>query len=245
MSLSLAKVIKFHPESNAADLLFIDDGSRVPMVQVMCGNASTDSGTSDFAQPGESPSGNEWDPQNSKGRDVFAVVGFYRKVPIVMGFLFPQIAECLFQRDNFKVDRHASDVYTVIDANGNTELYHPSGTYFRIATNPDHEDLTGKDFDGRWKITKNTDKAVHVRLMLRNAGVQKGLIEIDPDGNAKFELAGDMDISVGGDMSITTEKLTVDGDIDVTGDVVAAGISLSTHTHGGVQSGSGSTGTPE
>lgn len=38
---------------------------------------------------------------------------------------------------------------------------------------------------------------------------------------------------------------TILGSLTVTGNVVGAGISLSTHTHGGVQTGSGSTGTPQ
>lgn len=38
---------------------------------------------------------------------------------------------------------------------------------------------------------------------------------------------------------------TILGSLTVTGDVVGAGKSLSTHTHGGVQAGNGSTGTPQ
>ncbi len=38
---------------------------------------------------------------------------------------------------------------------------------------------------------------------------------------------------------------TILGSLTVTGDVVGAGKSLSTHTHGGVQTGNGSTGTPQ
>lgn len=38
---------------------------------------------------------------------------------------------------------------------------------------------------------------------------------------------------------------TILGSLTVTGDVVGAGKSLSTHTHGGVQTGGGSTGTPQ
>ena len=39
--------------------------------------------------------------------------------------------------------------------------------------------------------------------------------------------------------------LTVSGSITADGDVIGAGISLSTHTHSGVQTGSGSTGVPQ
>lgn len=39
-------------------------------------------------------------------------------------------------------------------------------------------------------------------------------------------------------------KLTIDGDIEATGDVKAGSISLKTHTHGGVEPGGGNTGAP-
>lgn len=44
---------------------------------------------------------------------------------------------------------------------------------------------------------------------------------------------------------IDAPNLQVNGTINATGDITGAGISLSTHTHGGVESGSSSTGTPQ
>lgn len=41
------------------------------------------------------------------------------------------------------------------------------------------------------------------------------------------------------------DGVTIAGDVTVTGDVVADGISLKSHTHGGVQAGAASTGAPE
>jgi hypothetical protein len=35
----------------------------------------------------------------------------------------------------------------------------------RIGTTAAHEDLTGRDFDGKWKIAKNTAAAVYVHLL--------------------------------------------------------------------------------
>ncbi len=52
-------------------------------------------------------------------------------------------------------------------------------------------------------------------------------------------------------ITITSEKIIIDGDVQVngkmtlTGDVIAAGISLDHHTHSGVEPGSGSTGQPK
>ena len=42
-----------------------------------------------------------------------------------------------------------------------------------------------------------------------------------------------------------TGNLTVSGQITAQGDVIGAGISLQSHTHGGVEAGAGSTGTPQ
>ena len=56
-------------------------------------------------------------------------------------------------------------------------------------------------------------------------------------------------ISVNGSQTITGESTshgnqTINGSISATGSIKAAGVSLSTHTHGGVKTGGGSTSTP-
>jgi len=45
-------------------------------------------------------------------------------------------------------------------------------------------------------------------------------------------------------MTIAGGKITLNGDIEVTGDVKAGAISLRTHKHGGVAAGGGQTGIP-
>ena len=59
--------------------------------------------------------------------------------------------------------------------------------------------------------------------------------------------AQSVNMSAGGGigMSMSASGVTVQGDVDVTGDVKAEGISLKGHRHGGVQGGSGMTGTPQ
>lgn len=197
--MKLAKVTRVVPGGYAVDLLFLDDGSRVPAVQVMASAASGNTGLVDLAQPDQSA--DQWDPNVQGEREMIACVSFYRGLPVVMGFLFPQICQMLFDRQNFKVDRHSSDVYSTIDADGNTEVYHPSGTYLRIGTDPAHEDLTGQDFDGKWAIAKNADKAVHVQLTVKNAGVQKFSLNIDPAGNVTVDHAGNYTQNIGGNFT--------------------------------------------
>lgn len=198
--MKLAKVTRVVPGGYAVDLLFLDDGSRVPAVQVMASAASGNTGLVDLAQPDQNA--DQWDPNILGEREIIACVSFYRGLPVVMGFLFPQVCQMLFDRQNFKVERHASDVYSTIDADGNTEVYHPSGTYLRIGTTPAHEDLTGQDFDGKWAIAKNTDKAVHVQLTVKNAGAQVASLNIDPTGNVTLNHAGNFTHVVGGSYSL-------------------------------------------
>lgn len=199
--MTLARVIRIIPEANAVDLQFLDTGDVVPMVQVMAGSASGNTGLVDLAQPDQNT--DPLDPLSRGERQIIACVNFYRGLPVVQGFLFPQVCQMLFERINFRVDRHASDVYSTIDADGNTEVYHPSGTYLRIGTDPAHEDLTAQDFDGKWAIANNTDKAVHVQLTVKNAGAQVASLNIDPAGNVTLNHAGNFNHVVGGSYSLS------------------------------------------
>ena len=219
--LSLARVVDIHPESHAVDLVFMDDGRRIAGVQVMAGSAGTNFGGSDLAMPDATG----YEAENTGTRDIYAVVSWIREIPLVLGFLFPQVAQCLFADKERMVYRHASDVYTTIDKDGNTEVYHPSGTFLRIGTTAAHEDLTGKDYDGAWKIARNTDKAVHVQLTVKNAGAQKASLNIDPSGNVTLSHAGNLSVSTGGattqnsagNTTVTTPTMTINANVVING----------------------------
>lgn len=200
--LKLAKVVGVVPGGHAVDLLFLDDGSRVPAVQVMVPSASTNSGVNNLVAPAGD---GQWNARLTGDRDVIAVVGLYRGLPLVLGFLYPQVCQMLFDRKDFKVERHPSDVYTTVDTDGNIEVYHPSGTYLRIGESPDHEDLTGQDVDGAWAISKNTGKAVHVQLTIKNAGAKMASLNIDPSGNVTLENEGNFAQHVKGNYSLTVD----------------------------------------
>lgn len=197
--LDIARVVETHPESHAVDLEFMADGRRVAGVQVMARTAGTDMGLSDLSRPARTG----YDSENSAVRDVYAVVGYFGRTPVVLGFLFPQVAQCLFPDRDRMVYRHASDVYMTIDKDGNTEVYHPSGTFLRIGTTAAHEDLTGKDYDKIWSIQRNTDKAVHVQLSVKNAGSQVASVNIDPAGNVSLSNQGNTSIQTAGNVAVT------------------------------------------
>jgi hypothetical protein len=251
-SLRIAKVMAIQPGGYAVDLVFLHDDSQVPGVQVMSPSASTNSGFNDLAQPSPPPSGSKADVTQTNNRDIYALVGYVGRSPVVLGFLFPQVCQMLFADMNRRIDRHASDVYTSIDEQGNVELFHPSGTYLRIGTNPAHEDLTGKDLDGKWKIANNTGTAPHVHLTVANAGAAVASIDIDPSGNVTEQNNGNLSatvggnlvaavsgtgaVTVGGNLDITSPTTTIHGKLHVTQEVIANfgapnQIGLLTHTH--------------
>jgi len=124
-----------------------------------------------------------------------------QQLPFVLGFWFPQVGQLQF-KDNRRIDRHHSDVYTTIDKDGNVELYHPSGVMIAINDTQTHKDLSGQDYDEKWALTKNTEQEVFITLM----------------NNGTKIVVGDQDI-------------TITGAITVDGDVIANGISLKNHVH--------------
>lgn len=200
--LRMARVADVHPEDNSVDIVMVDDGSRYPGVQVLAPTATTNCGYADL--PSVTATSDKFDLTQSTDRDALAVVGFMAPtLPVVLGFLWPQVNQVLFADQNRRIVRHASDVYTSTDKDGNFELYHPSGTYLRIGTDGAHEDLTGKDFDKQWKISKNTDKAVHVKLRVSNAGDDKASLDIDPSGNIALQCDGNVTATIGGNVTAT------------------------------------------
>jgi len=200
--LLLARVVGVHPGDQAVDLVFLHDGSRAPKVQYTSGlPIGTDFGHAGIPRPDGAGDG-----EDTGGRDIIAVVALFRRLPVVIGFLPPQVCAVLFDEPGRVVHRTPSDVYCTTDAEGNTELYHPSGTFLRIATTAAHEDLTGKDRDGKWAITRNTSKAVHVQLTVANAGAQKASLHIDPNGNASLEHDGNLTVTTGGGIAMTAEQ---------------------------------------
>lgn len=195
------RVAAVHPEDYSLDLVMTDDGSHLSGVQVLTPFASSSTGFADLPQPSTS---DPWSLTESRDRDILAGVAFFERYPVVLGFRFPQTCQMLFNEIGRRVDRHASDVYSTIDADGNAELHHPSGTYLRIGTSPAHDDLTGKDTDGNWKIGKNTDKAVHLQVTVAGAGGPVASLNIDPSGNVTLTHSGNLVANTTGTASVTS-----------------------------------------
>jgi|GEM_PF-2490979 len=213
-------VVAIHPEDHSVDVVLFEDGTRLAGVQVMSTSATSNSGLADLAAPTAGMGDSRWDLTQRTGRQVHAVVGFMGREPYVQGFLFPQLCQMTFADKNRRVDRHASDFYQTIDGAANAEWYHPSGTFLRIGATPGHEDLTGKDYDGRWNIAENTDTAPYVNLTLANAGAVKCTVQIDPEGNVTVVSAsGKAKFTFPGGTVFDTPDLNVTGNIKAGGDI--------------------------
>lgn len=248
MSLDIGRVAAVHEGDNSVDLVMVKDGARLAGVQVLSWAGSTRSGHTDLATPADPPSGDKWDLTNRTESDMIAIVGYVGRQPIVIGFLLPQICQMLFDRHNFSVERHASDVYRTIDKDGNIELSHPSGTHIRIAETPDHEDLTRQDTDQNWKIDRNTSRAPWVSLVLKNAGTQVARLRIDPSGNVTVENSGDYTQTTTGNyvVNAATATFNIGGLVDINSPSLTHNAKNvgDDHKHSGVQAGASNTGNP-
>lgn len=207
MKVGLGVVTEVHPEDHSVDVVMVEDQARLSGVIVLGEMLTSRSGHNDLHETGTSKDGQKWSSSASRSdQDQVAVVIYGDQLPpLVFGFLPQQVSQLLFKRANFRVDRHPSDVYSTIDAAGNIELSHPSGTYFRIAENPDHEDLTGQDYDGKWKVDRNTSRAPWAALDVLNAGSRVARFRIDPSGNILLDHIGNLTTHTGGNATVTVD----------------------------------------
>lgn len=218
MSLTYGYVVATYPAGASVDVLLNKDGSRLSNVQVAAWSASSNTGEFDLPDIGGATDDTRWNLLLPVTRYVRAIIDYMDGVPVCTGFLYPQECQMTFDRKNFKVSRHASDVYSTINDSGDIERYHPSGTYLRIAATAPHEDLTSQDFDQQWAIKKNTTAAVHVHLVVANAGSVVATLDIDPSGNISLVHSGNLTTTTSGNATINVTGTT---DINSTGNLTA------------------------
>lgn len=184
MVLNKGIVAAVHPTDHTVDVV-LADGRRLTGVQVATPNGSTRTGT--FDMPDVPPKGDKWDITKITGQDQIALVAWAEGIPIVVGFLYPQICQMTWDDPKKRVSRHQSDVYSTTSGQGDTEWRHPSGTYVRVAQAPSSEVLEQKDFDQKFKIDRNTDKAVHLHITLANeANGEVFTLNVDPEGEVRI-----------------------------------------------------------
>lgn len=263
MSLKLGIVTAVHPEDRSVNLVMVEDGSRLAGVQVL-GEMLTDrSGRFDLHETGTSADGDEWSVTAARDQQqVIAAVGYIGRTPVVLGFMPQQILQMTFKRLNFRIDRHPSDVYSSLDNEGNFEWSHPSGSFVRVAEDPEHEDLTGQDADGKFKVDRNTARAPWLSVLIKNSGAEVARVRIDPSGNVALDHAGNLTSHTGGNAAITVDGtttatltgaavlnapagLTINGNVATVGTLTNNGKNVgSPHTHTNVKAGIDTSGPP-
>jgi hypothetical protein len=139
-------------------------------------------------------------------------------------------------------------VYTTVDAAGNMEFAHPSGAFIRIAESAAHEDLTGQDYDGIWKIRRNTGRAVHIHIE-QAGGVASvnispsGAVSVTTGSTVSVVAAGAASVTSSTSIALTAPAITLNGPTHIEGalttseDTTAGGVSLMHHTHADPQGG--------
>ena len=231
-------VVATHPEDHSVDLV-LADGRRLTGVQVSTANGSTRSGT--FDMPAVPEKKDKWDITQLTGQDQIAMVAFVDGIPIVTGFLFPQVSQMTFADPKMKVMRHQSDVMTSIDGDGNIQIAHPSGTYIRIGETPDKVDMAAKNTDASLAVDRNTGRKVNIRI-----GLAGGVLELTmtPEGAVSLKAAKGVTIEAGEPVLIKAPSVTIDaadttltGNLDVQGATTVKAITSngkdisSTHQH--------------
>lgn len=251
-------VVATHPSDHSVDVV-LTDGRRLTGVQVLTPNGSARSGTFDMPAVPER-AGDKWDISKPNGQDQIALVEYVGEVPVVVGFLFPQVSQMTFSDPKMRVSRHQSDVTTSIDGDGNIQLDHPSGTYIRIGEAPDRVDLAQKNTDKSLGLDRNTGRRVNIRI-----GLAGGVLDLTMDPSGQVTLRTQQGVEVEADAPVLVKapavtldtpsttatgnvrvqgNLTVEGDTDLQG-VTSRGKDISsTHLHSGVMSGPSNTGTP-
>lgn len=204
-------VVATHPGDHSVDLVLTDTGQRLVGVQVLSPNGSTRSGTVDM--PAVPERSNKWDITQETGQDIHAVVGFIGSMPVVTGFIYPQISQMTFDDPKLRVQRHQSDVYSTIDGDGNIQLRHPSGFYLRIGETPDFS--APVNADKSLAIDRNTSRNVYLRLELAGNVAKLTMtpqgectLELDQSFNLlakediKFKADGNIEMEAGGSVSV-------------------------------------------
>jgi hypothetical protein len=225
-------VVATHPSDHSVDLV-LADGRRMAGVQVATPNGSTRSGT--FDMPAVPDKADKWDITKLTGQDQIALVDFVGDIPVVVGFLFPQISQMTFDDPKMRVTRHQSDVMSMVDGDGNMQVTHPSGAYVRMGETADAVNLGSKNTDASLAADRNTGRKLFMRVVVPGSFDLK----ITPDGQLSLTLSKGAVIDAPDGITLNTPLVSVPN-----GDVVASGISLVNHVHSGIAPGPANTGAP-
>jgi hypothetical protein len=224
-TLAVAKVTKIHPEANLIDIILFD-GTRYVRVPVMTTFASSRTGCvnlpiSEQETPIDisySSGGKQFPlkPGNVNESDVYAIIGFISGLyikPICLGFLFPEENELLCstkQTGNSDGSqylwKHTSNTYVRVDEYGDIEISHPSGVFIKVGNNAERTDIVNYDKNVRpfkWKNKKTNELSPAPYITITHPS--GNYWTVDPQGNVKEYIVGNVDRIIKGNLNETIE----------------------------------------
>jgi hypothetical protein len=222
-TLRIAKITYVHPEGQKAEVLYLDNGDYGRDVQFVSPYAGTDFGfTSGIPSPeqeGHEPN-TITDPDK---RDIFVIIGMVQGRPYAIGSVYPQISQMAFTKGGDPgrlIERHVSDFYRTVDSDGNMDMVHPGGAFFRIGNGDSPDDLSQRDYDKRWQIKRNLDSTPTVALAGGDGGT--AALKIDPEGAITIGNP-QSSITLGSDGTITLSNSAASIVLDAGGTVTRTG----------------------
>lgn len=227
LEMCLARVVDIHPKENSVDVRVLRDNRRFTSVPVVGPSNTGTSGTVDLSIPDLTTGRDEkskWDSVGTDKRDTIAVIGFADGAPLCFGFIMPPISEMTMPDEIGKerrLSRHASDVYSSTDKDGNSEWCHPSATWVAATETPQKFKLTEKDYDGLWRVKRNVDRALHGIISWWHGGEkkEKARLHLKPVGDLYAWLHTKLNLRVGQDhYGAASLNMEQDGDITIHAD---------------------------
>lgn len=171
-TIRLAKVTAVHPEAQKMEVIFLDTGDYGRDVQLMTPYGGTDFGlTTGIPAPEKEGHEENMEENDPDKRQIMAVVASIQGMHICLGYLYPQINQMAFPKDddhkNRLIERHTSDVYRTVSEEGNMDIVHPredAPVYIRMGEGPKIDEIEGKDFDKVWKRKHNRDREASITI---------------------------------------------------------------------------------
>lgn len=212
--LHFAKVTRFYASSNTADVVTIDDNVSLLGCQILCPFPAGFSFGVRYI-PSHNDSNRETEYVMSPG-DIYCVAAFVENEyynAAILGFLFPKESTLAIPDYGLYLFRHESDVMWMVRGDGTVQIYHPSGSIFKISENETNEMtddvMTPSKADGLYiREASDYNNSKLSNLFINWYKGQK--VKLDSDGNIIIKTT---DISSGANKSVIT--LTPDGVVTI------------------------------
>lgn len=228
-------VVAVNHEDHSVDVL-LSDGRRMTGVQVLAGvGASAKTGSFNLPTVPPSDGKDKWDVSQKNGKDQIAVIDFVEDIPVVVGFLYPQISEMTFADKDLYFFRHQSDATISIEKDGSIQVAHPGGTYLKIGSDPEPKDHAGTNIDENLELTENLGVATTVRIGVAGANGGDHVVRLTMSPDGKVELLAEDNITVIGQKNINVEakeKVDVKAYKGVSVTAYAGGVNVTAYSGG-------------